>query len=201
MLCPKFQSTHPRRVWLTLCVSLIGLLSFNPHTHEGCDTRCYIESRNRRCFNPHTHEGCDCIFAPIKHSNLCFNPHTHEGCDYDDIKKYIHRLSFNPHTHEGCDAQEHLCKVLEVVSIHTPTKGVTNFCFAFCHCFAVSIHTPTKGVTLDKSEDDKECMFQSTHPRRVWLSTKVFSLHPTWFQSTHPRRVWPPGTQRVMQPT
>ena len=33
----KFQSTHPRRVWLRL-LSLIRLRAgFNPHTHAGCD--------------------------------------------------------------------------------------------------------------------------------------------------------------------
>ena len=76
---------------------------------------------------------------------------------------------FNPHTHEGCDLtlQHEKCK--SVVSIHTPTKGVTNATLCITRritCFnphthegcdnhikelleyiGVSIHTPTKGVT------------------------------------------------------
>ena len=34
-----------------------------------------------------------------------------------------------------------------IVSIHTPTKGVTGDIFAHVHQPTVSIHTPTKGVT------------------------------------------------------
>ena len=58
-------------------------------------------------------------------SVFCFIPHTHEGCDSvcDKFNKFM--LSFNPHTHEGCDGQFiHLDRCF-VVSIHTPTKGVT----------------------------------------------------------------------------
>ena len=35
------------------------LVSFNPHTHEGCDLRFKLFNTNFNCFNPHTHEGCD----------------------------------------------------------------------------------------------------------------------------------------------
>ena len=34
-------------------------------------------------------------------------------------------------------------------------------------------------------------MFQSTHPRRVWLSIQHLLVVLILFQSTHPRRVWP----------
>ena len=34
-----FQSTHPRRVWQDSPLSNNRLASFNPHTHEGCDSR------------------------------------------------------------------------------------------------------------------------------------------------------------------
>ena len=76
----------------------------------------------------------------------------------------------------------------------------------------VSIHTPTKGVTRVQYHLIGNDRFQSTHPRRVWLSTVALgtsfnkvSIHtPTkgvtsatvkrvpslMFQSTHPRRVW-----------
>ena len=53
---------------------------------------------------------------------------------------------FNPHTHEGSDWWAWRCSGLSAVSIHTPTKGVTNF----------------------KNMGFSEYMFQSTHPRRVW---------------------------------
>ena len=33
----RFQSTHPRRVWLLHGGNLASRRSFNPHTHAGCD--------------------------------------------------------------------------------------------------------------------------------------------------------------------
>ena len=35
-----------------------------------------------------------------------------------------------------------------IVSIHTPTKGVTKPFYFPSACLSVSIHTPTKGVTI-----------------------------------------------------
>ena len=121
----KFQSTHPRRVWLSDCFYPPIMISFNPHTHEGCDIAndfyryakwvsihtptkgvtqkpgisliCMIS------FNPHTHEGCD-FTARLHFQVRCsFNPHTHEGCDpaYPYLSPCLG--CFNPHTHEGCD--------------------------------------------------------------------------------------------------
>ena len=121
-------------------------------------------------------------------------------------------LCFNPHTHAGCDLGELWKEVPMVVSIHTPTQGVTR--------------KPLTKRTIP-------FLFQSTHPRRVWpgnwcLAGRIecfnphthagcdschnsnnalhyVSIHtPTQgvtvvnllpllayqFQSTHPRRVW-----------
>ena len=129
-------------------------------------------------------------------SVFCFNPHTHEGCDFLFLK-----FLFQLH-----------------VSIHTPTKGVTDL-------FVRSVVAKP---------------FQSTHPRRVWLYAKWITKGPTsfnphthegcdvnlslrvqryqvsihtptkgvtlqprnsglqlLFQSTHPRRVW---RQRPWEP-
>ena len=56
----------------------------------------------------------------------------------------------------------------------------------------VSIHTPTQGVTalLDMMDWILKVTFQSTHPRRVWRSVPAQTRQPSVFQSTHPRRVW-----------
>ena len=54
-------------------------------------------------FNPHTHEGCDSCSDWIRSCSTCFNPHTHEGCDLNDVDMSKVTLRFNPHTHEGCD--------------------------------------------------------------------------------------------------
>ena len=56
--------------------------------------------------------------------------------------------SFNPHTHAGCDHGRAGGGVLPgMVSIHTPTQGVTISAQAFNKAAIVSIHTPTQGVT------------------------------------------------------
>ena len=54
----------------------------------------------------------------------------------------------------------------------------------------VSIHTPTKGVTLLAALNPAIKEFQSTHPRRVWPHFCAKNTFHWEFQSTHPRRVW-----------
>ena len=46
---------------------MLSLISFNPHTHTGCDRRWAERSVLRGSFNPHTHTGCD----KISTDNLC----------------------------------------------------------------------------------------------------------------------------------
>ena len=119
-----------------------------------------------------------------------FNPHTHAGCDPSFLTMIAPKASFNPHTHAGCDFKDFGFMVLFIVSIHTPTQGVT-WLGLLCHyifasfnphthagCDAlypwkgtagllVSIHTPTQGVTNEEVAKTGDFMFQSTHPRRV----------------------------------
>ena len=55
----------------------------------------------------------------------------------------------------------------------------------------VSIHTPTQGVTIrGKLFFRLLTKFQSTHPRRVWQQFNADYFAKVLFQSTHPRRVW-----------
>ena len=39
-------------------------MSFNPHTHAGCDLLLLALGRSSPCFNPHTHAGCDQAYKP-----------------------------------------------------------------------------------------------------------------------------------------
>ena len=185
-----FQSTHPRKVWPGYLQSLPQPSCFNPHTHEGCDkTRHYQTIVLQVSIHTPT-KGVTAVPFIHQYRQLCFNPHTHEGCDLTFVSWLTSISSFNPHTHEGCDEP----------SQRAPEK------------ICVSIHTPTKGVTPQENVSWVFRQFQSTHPRRVWLSdryilllTEVVSIHtPTkgvtlycyqylicsMFQSTHPRRVW-----------
>ena len=104
--------------------------------------------------------------------NLCsgsFNPHTHAGCDSHNLGQSTVQFSFNPHTHAGCDLIL-LFHLLQVeVSIHTPTQGVTWWGSPTWRRLSVSIHTPTQGVTWKCLIPNRTTLFQSTHPRRVWL--------------------------------
>ena len=121
----RFQSTHPRRVWLNNGMRL-DVLRVSIHTptkgvtwpsEGGCTERVFQSTHPRRVWPQY-------------------------GCTSNGT------WSFNPHTHEGCDSR--LCTMQQIayVSIHTPTKGVTyDFEIRFS-IELVSIHTPTKGVTF-----------------------------------------------------
>ena len=78
-------------------------------------------------------------------------------------------MSFNPHTHAGCDPLPPAFPFVTIlVSIHTPTQGVTIGGWSSVININVSIHTPTQGVTLTSAGAwSYQSMFQSTHPRRV----------------------------------
>ncbi len=52
------------------------------------------------------------------------------------------------------------------ISIHTPTKGVTNTDLNSDTRSGISIHTPTKGVTNVLTYHVAVCLFQSTLPQR-----------------------------------
>ena len=64
----------------------------------------------------------------------------------------------------------------KAVSIHTPTQGVTGCNGYAVYDYIVSIHTPTQGVTRDILMMLITKMFQSTHPRRVWLRRSSNSI-------------------------
>ena len=142
----RFQSTHPRRVWLWWCVMAHHVFEFQS-THP------------RRVWQP---------VESLRQEASGFNPHTHAGCDIYPVQP-VH------------DNQ---------VSIHTPTQGVTShpwtrrwtIWFQSTHPRRVW-HMASLGCFLYEE-------FQSTHPRRVWLKSKIPWFGNRLFQSTHPRRVW-----------
>ena len=100
------------------------------------------------------------------------------------------KYCFNPHTHEGCDIYKVLAYVPNKVSIHTPTKGVTQKAINCISQKTVSIHTPTKGVTDKRiiTPIYSYCFNPHTHEGCDWMLLFCFLLQ-IMFQSTHPRRV------------
>ena len=78
-----------------------------------------------------------------------FNPHTHAGCDLlvqpSSIKRWLFQSTHPRRVWHG--KREKAVKPL--VSIHTPTQGVTPLTFRHIALIKVSIHTPTQGVTFE----------------------------------------------------
>ena len=164
-------------------------MGFNPHTHAGCDLWPFCRNLHRQSFNPHTHAGCDlhlCPFFPLQKVSI----HTPtQGVTikirYSCIPKrfqsthprrvwHVPHLTlsflscFNPHTHAGCDCGR-----------------VT--CFMIDDCFNPHTHAGCDFIVMSFR---RSRVFQSTHPRRVWLSWFLSKSTVMEFQSTHPRRVW-----------
>ena len=123
------------------------MISFNPHTHTGCDMLFLLGLKVLICFNPHTHTGCDWASDGNRDVLTGFNPHTHTGCDVRSVFEDTPNQSFNPHTHTGCDITKSGNTFKITVSIHTPIQGVTGVEGCEHVLDEVSIHTPIQGVT------------------------------------------------------
>ena len=166
-----FQSTHPRRVWLGDTVfQHHHLQSFNPHTHAGCDgTQSWLAFDFVVSIHTPTQGVTLQMDVSTRHA-LKFQS-THPRRVWREASTYSFTFAcFNPHTHAGCDRAETAYRGRGLVSIHTPTQGVTyrqaeaiiTHCFnphthAGCDTYrpeegwerqTVSIHTPTQGVTV-----------------------------------------------------
>ena len=142
----KFQSTHPRRVWLIYHFLHFRTECFNPHTHAGCDdvtvyfsvsakvsihtptqgvTQSITSTKLIKIVSIHTPtQGVTAFPERILYCEG-FNPHTHAGCDMLRRRWVFNPVCFNPHTHAGCDSRYPVVSIVPNVSIHTPTQGVT----------------------------------------------------------------------------
>ena len=142
-----FQSTHPRRVWLSFTFLEEYVFLFQSTHPRRVWQKANDETAGDVWFQS-THPRRVWRFLARHCRTLSrFNPHTHAGCD---IHSWFYRSRFrcfNPHTHAGCDSFWPVIYIQVKVSIHTPTQGVTT---------AIWIRHYIG-------------WFQSTHPRRVWL--------------------------------
>ena len=80
------------------------------------------------------------------------------------IRPARRKKSFNPHPREGGDRCEQPGTAWDMVSIHTPVKGVTTSTAIDAWIQSVSIHTPVKGVTAVTKLGTKAMEFQYTPP-------------------------------------
>ena len=164
-----FQSTHPRRVWLTSLHNKQTSSSFqSTHPRRVWQKDPYKRLRNNRFQSTHPRR----VWLLLLHTFdtlFCFNPHTHEGCDQATLP-----FRCNP-----------------AVSIHTPTKGVTRFAssiFLLSNCYNPHTHEGCD-FSIVQNLLVVDSFNPHTHEGCDTPPTALFSISHR-FQSTHPRRVW-----------
>ena len=165
----KFQSTHPRRVWQWAKNTYSIHSCFNPHTHAGCD-KAINYLRITETVSIHTptqgvtssgiaflltnpvsiHTPTQGVTLPNRHIFLSTKfQSTHPRRVWHRCRSInVLNSGFNPHTHAGCDSTS--------VPIRSSHTGFNPHTHAGCDS---SASTSIASVS----------MFQSTHPRRVWL--------------------------------
>ncbi len=77
--------------------------------------------------------------------------------------------------------------IMQTVSIHAPTRGATLFARAPLCAICVSIHAPTRGATVTGGDSWFKGLFQSTPPRGGRQNNLDALSEPRAFQSTPPR--------------
>ena len=187
----RFQSTHPRRVWLLSSSLKSATKNVSIHTPTQGVTHLRLPQRLIPMFqSTHPRRVWQKWNALLLKVRLFQSTHPrrvwHRGWH-----EQIPMLCFNPHTHAGCDRMEILENVLSIVSIHTPTQGVTVWTQPYTYrtfCFNPHTHAGCDGRFV--KGHNYGFKFQSTHPRRVWRMEFLLSWGEEMFQSTHPRRVW-----------
>ena len=144
----EFQSTHPRRVWLSNITNISNmevsihtptqgvtrvddrtsmLLSVSIHTPTQGVTKKYLREIPVVGFNPHTHAGCDlCILVLGEYYWMFQSTHPRRVWHVERIRAIVLHQFQSTHPRR---VWRLVIKVLprQEVSIHTPTQGVTSF--------------------------------------------------------------------------
>ena len=143
-----FQSTHLHEVWLLVSFFYLNFGCFNPHTYMRCDYDSDIFNNWIKKVSIHTPTwGVTTWRNRLSRPNTSFNPHTYMRCDLRKtgsavvwmmfqsthlhevwpqiIVEQLANMSFNPHTYMRCDRGQRGQVGKRIVSIHTPTWGVT----------------------------------------------------------------------------
>ena len=138
-----FQSTHPRRVRLTVLMALpLARLFQSTHPRrvrpvkvtDICLTVKFQSTHPRRVRRRISGKLCAINLFQSTHprrvrlikllmlmSFWSFNPRTHVGCDGLTRSSGTDAESFNPRTHVGCDHVQKVRYMSMIVSIHAPT--------------------------------------------------------------------------------
>ena len=132
------------------------------------------------------------LFPVFRFHVLDFKPYSHEGSDYF-ISRIIRRGVISIHTPtKGVTSSQIWDTYLYGISIHTPTKGVTYLWICNRFSSQISIHTPTKGVTLSSSFSVPKVSISIHTPTKgvTILSQKVFSTSSDFNPHSHKGSDW-----------
>ena len=139
-----FQSTHLHEVWQSLFTVLAPITSFQ---------------------STHLHEVWPILEASLRSRCLFQSTHLHEVWQKRANGTSV-AVRFNPHTYMRCDENR----------IQTSRESI------------VSIHTPTWGVTQHNRLPLSPRKFQSTHLHEVWhLQQKVYNMLNSFNPHTYMR--------------
>ena len=118
-----------------------------------------------------------------------FNPRSREGSDCYQTLKLRRQLTFQStlprRERHALDAVQ---TAWNVISIHAPAKGATNYSEYVGRRVKISIHAPAKGATRYHNTNRNQYRFQSTLPRRERHKIEQLKADFEQFQSTLPRR-------------
>ena len=167
-------------------LELCGFLGFNPHTHAGCDqNKVLLNSRLKVSIHTPT-QGVTKTSTEIDKVKQFQSTHPRRVWRQQYPIGTLF-LCFNPHTHAGCDLKSFLYFYFLLVSIHTPTQGVTMWNLTVPP--ASGSFNPHTHAGCDRKKFTlraEKLMFQSTHPRRVWRKTSCcLSISESFNPHTH----------------
>ena len=159
------------------------------HTPTQGVTYKSVEAEKNSVVSIHTPtQGVTTLRVPRVSDRFSFNPHTHAGCDNLGTTPTKTIKSFNPHTHAGCDYGTPYEMAKRIVSIHTPTQGVTPGKFHCSKRGSFNPHTHAGCDEVVKSLLPEEVSF-NPHTHAGCDNSDCANACCWSFQSTHPRRV------------
>ena len=167
---PRFQSTHPHGVRLSLLVCSCRPCRFNPRTRTGCDpSHSAIKSSSTQFQSTHPHGVRPSRARRVDQLEGCFNPRTRTGCDLKQCLPCCSSNCFNPRTRTGCDTACLIRRTISPAFQSTHPHGCDQqYRILAVEHHRVSIHAPARGATFAPQLGQYGvAMFQSTHPHGV----------------------------------
>ena len=164
-----FQSTHLHEVWLGRCCTFLRLVRFNPHTYMRCDMTSVIMD-NFFYVSIHTPTWGVTMSSYYINFQIYVSIHT-PTWGVTDYSTYIDPSKWfqSTHLHEvWLDRVANIFRYWGFQSTHLHEVWLRIIDWDLI-LLLVSIHTPTWGVTYVGFCVTDHFLFQSTHLHEVWL--------------------------------